>query len=71
MKTKIEIRNASVRIPIYDANHQSLRTRILSKRNNFEKNRFIVTALNNVNLKLCEGDKVGILGDNGSGKLLF
>ena len=68
MKTKIEIRNASVKIPIYDANHQSLRTRILSKRNNFEKDRFIVTALNNVNLKLFEGDKVGILGDNGSGK---
>ena len=68
MKIKIEIQNASVKIPIYDANHQSLRTRILSKRNNFEKNRFIVSALNNVSLKLFEGDKVGILGDNGSGK---
>lgn len=68
IETKIEIRNASVKIPIYDANHQSLRTRILGKRNNFEKNRFIVSALNNVNLKLFEGDKVGLLGDNGAGK---
>ena len=29
---KIEINNACVKIPIYDANHSSLRNRILSKK---------------------------------------
>ena len=65
---KIEIENAYVKIPIYDANQNSLRNRILSKRSNFEKNQFIVSALNDVNLKLYEGDKIGLLGVNGSGK---
>ena len=65
---KIEINNACVKIPIYDANHSSLRNRILSKKNAFEKNRFVVSALNNINLSLSEGDKVGLVGDNGSGK---
>ena len=67
-ENKIEIENAYVKIPIYDANQNSLRNRILSKRSNFEKNQFIVSALNDVNLKLYEGDKIGLLGVNGSGK---
>ena len=65
---KIEIRNAFVKIPIYDANQNNLRNRILSKKNTLEKNKLIVSALNNVNLNLVEGDKVGVVGDNGSGK---
>ena len=70
MKKKIQIliKNAFVKIPIYDANQNNLRNRILSKKNKFEKNKFVVSALNDVNLNLFEGDKVGLVGDNGSGK---
>lgn len=70
---RIKITDASVQIPIFDANTRSLRAGFV---NSISNNRLlsgtvdvkIADVLKNVNLEAKDGDAIGIIGKNGSGK---
>ncbi|WP_269603682.1 ATP-binding cassette domain-containing protein [Prochlorococcus marinus] len=74
----IEIRDLSISIPIYHLENRSLTKRFTKKVINFtggaldqSKNRTNVIALNNINLTIMKGERVGLIGHNGSGKSSF
>jgi len=67
---EINIKNASVQFPVYNDSILSLRMAFLNligKRGAGPKIR-PVNALNHINLHLCDGDRVGLIGLNGAGK---
>ena len=71
--TSIVIENLTVDFPIYGAGSRSLKKTFLrsatgGKVARDSSDKIVVRALDNINLNLQEGDRVGIFGHNGSGK---
>jgi len=69
----IKINNVTLDIPIFDSVERSFRTHavhILSGNKILKSlnKRMMVRALNHINLEVREGDAVGLVGSNGSGK---
>jgi ABC-2 type transport system ATP-binding protein len=67
----IEVHNAFVDFPIFDAKTRSLKKRVLGKvggKIGTESKVPIIEALHDVTLSLKEGDRVGLVGHNGAGK---
>ena len=69
----IRLQNCSLQLPIYGTINRSLKGAVLSTATggriaSASKNISVVNALNNINLDLRAGDRVGIMGHNGSGK---
>lgn len=67
----IEVQNAYVDFPIFDAKTRSLKKRVLGKvggRIGTESKVPIIEALSDISLSLNEGDRVGLVGHNGAGK---
>jgi len=74
----IEIKNLSLTIPIYYLESRSLTKRLTKKVINItggeltkSKQGANIIALNNINLTIMKGEKVGLIGHNGSGKTSF
>jgi len=74
----IEIKNVSLSIPIYHLENRSLTKKFAKKVVNItggaldqSKNRTNIIALNNINLTIMKGERVGLIGHNGSGKSSF
>lgn len=68
----VTLSNVSATFPIYNSKTKSLRHHFFNiavggKINNQGSN-VLVTALSKINLNLCEGDRIGIIGHNGAGK---
>ena len=77
-KPAIEINDISLSIPIYHSENRSLTKRLANKVTNItggaldqSKNRTNIIALNNINLTIMKGERVGLIGHNGSGKSSF
>ena len=77
-KPAIEIKDISLSIPIYHLENRSLSKRFAKKVINItggaldqSNNRTNIIALNNINLTIMKGERVGLIGHNGSGKSSF
>src|SRR5690606_16145139 len=67
----IDVRNAYVDFPIFDAKTRSLKKRVLGKvggKIGTESRVPIIEALHDINLSLKSGDRVALVGHNGAGK---
>jgi len=69
----IKVRNASVEIPIYDVSARSLkkvamRLSVGGRLGSNVGHPVVVKALNDINLDLSTGDRLGLIGHNGAGK---
>ena len=63
----LETQNLCLEYPIYNF-EKSLRRKFLNREN---KNIKYISALKNINFKMEYGDRVGLIGNNGSGKTSF
>ena len=77
-KPAIEMKDISLCIPIYNLENRSLSKRFASKVINLtggalnqSKYGTNIIALNNINLTIMKGERVGLIGHNGSGKSSF
>lgn len=69
----IELRNAGVDFPIYNAASRTLKNRLLSSVTGGAIDRehdglVVVRGLQNINLRITAGERVGLIGHNGAGK---
>ncbi|KAB2727337.1 ABC transporter ATP-binding protein [Ochrobactrum sp. MH181795] len=69
----IQLKNVSVEFPIYNASSRSLKNRVLNIATGGKIERrtdslVVIRGLTDVSLALHEGDRVGLIGHNGSGK---
>ena len=71
--TLIQLKNAGVEFQIHNSNTRSLKNRIINAATGGKitaglNGRTVVRALNDISFELKEGDKLGLVGHNGSGK---
>jgi ABC-2 type transport system ATP-binding protein len=69
----LELRNVTIDFPVYNVNSRSLKKKFLrlatgGKVSRDANQHVIVRSLNNINLSLKHGDRVGLIGHNGAGK---
>jgi lipopolysaccharide transport system ATP-binding protein len=72
-QTSIELRNVGVDFPVFNASSMSLKNRVLSAVTGGAIDRkydgsVIVKGLQNINLSIKAGERVGLIGHNGAGK---
>jgi ABC-2 type transport system ATP-binding protein/lipopolysaccharide transport system ATP-binding protein len=70
---QIQLSNVSLHLPIYDMNGRSLKKKLLrlgrsSAIADQSHGVIVVQALNEINLVMNDGDRVGLIGHNGAGK---
>ena len=74
-KPIIELKNVSLQIPLMSKSDFSLKRKIIKSVTGGgftrTKDNSFVTALNSVNLKVHKGEKIALIGHNGSGKTTF
>jgi len=71
MTARLILKDVRLDIPIFDVAAQSMRKRVLKWNNRISDGgggTVIVTALNDINLSLSSGDRLGLIGNNGAGK---
>ncbi len=73
---QIDLKNVSVEFPVYNINARSFKKRFLRVATGGAvvkdaNQHMVVNALNQLTLSLKDGDRVGLIGHNGSGKSTF
>ncbi|KVC46956.1 ABC transporter ATP-binding protein [Burkholderia pseudomultivorans] len=69
----VELKGATLDLPIYDVQGRSLKRQVLKigRRNTIAEDNdgvIVVRALDNIDLRLESGDRIGLIGHNGAGK---
>ena len=69
----IELRHVTIEFPIYNMSSRSLKKDFLrlatgGNVRRDSKQHIVVRSLNNINLKIQHGDRIGLIGHNGAGK---
>jgi ABC-2 type transport system ATP-binding protein/lipopolysaccharide transport system ATP-binding protein len=69
----IELKGATLDLPIYDVQGRSLKKKVMrmGRRNTIAEDNdgvIVVRALDNIDLRLESGDRIGLIGHNGAGK---
>lgn len=69
----IQLRNVSIDFPVYNTTGRSLKNQLMrtatgGRLGSNEKGHVVVRALDEINLELREGDRIGLVGHNGAGK---
>ena len=73
MRASIDLHDVSVEFPIYSAKGRSFRSNMLRRiggriQTSEDSGRMVVRALNDIDLHLRPGDRLGLIGSNGAGK---
>jgi ABC-type polysaccharide/polyol phosphate transport system ATPase subunit len=69
----IKFENVTIRYPIYNAKSMSMRNRLVQLGTGGQISKetsdiVTVTAIQNANFRIKDGDKIGLIGHNGAGK---
>src|SRR6201995_4332021 len=71
-KALIEVKDLSVLFPLYHGSSRSLKKMVVAAASGRlakdPQQRVVVRALSDINLRLCSGDRLGLVGSNGAGK---
>ena len=71
----LEAKNLSLDIPLVDKVDQSLKKTFIRSMTGGKiarnKNKTVINALSNINLKINKGERIGLIGHNGAGKSSF
>ena len=71
----LELRSASLDIPLFHSANRTLKSSFINSLTGGKfkkiKNITYINALNNLNIKFLEGERVGLIGHNGAGKTTF
>ena len=74
-KTILELKSASLDIPLFHNTNRTLKSSFINSLTGGKfkkiKNITYINALNNLNIKFLEGERVGLIGHNGAGKTTF
>jgi lipopolysaccharide transport system ATP-binding protein len=72
VNANIELKNVTVDFPVFNAVNMSLKNRVLSAATGGVLGRHdglvVVRSLQNINLRISAGERVGLIGSNGAGK---
>jgi lipopolysaccharide transport system ATP-binding protein len=72
VQARIEVENVSVLFPLYHGSSRSLKKMVVAaasgRLGQDQQQRVVVRALQNINLRLESGDRLGLVGSNGAGK---
>ena len=76
MNPSINLENVSVSFPIFNVKAQSLKNKIIKSVmgniTSYNQDKVVhIVALKNINIKIESGEKIGVIGGNGSGKSTF
>tara|TARA_B100001093_G_scaffold312315_1_gene298031 strand:- start:2043 stop:2807 length:765 start_codon:yes stop_codon:yes gene_type:complete len=74
-KTIIELKDVSLEIPIFSSSDFNLKRKLIKSVTggsfNNNKKKIVVKALDSINLTVKQGEKIALIGHNGSGKTSF
>jgi ABC-type polysaccharide/polyol phosphate transport system ATPase subunit len=65
---RIELKNVTVDIPLLGGDDSNIKGRIVRRLKRSPKRDEAIRALNDINLDLKDGDRIGLVGSNGAGK---
>jgi lipopolysaccharide transport system ATP-binding protein len=72
VQARIEVENVSVLFPLYHGSSRSLKKMVVAaasgRLGKDQQQRVVVRALQDINLRLGSGDRLGLVGSNGAGK---